>query len=209
MKIPAPQFERLLQQDEPAFVRRTMDAIQAAHPTVRETDDLRRGYVQAGFKRARRHGLTSDEQLMTYVLVMYRINPNFDRQPQIAAMLGDTALPVAERWDRLFEPAFDDAWDDAARWEFRDGSFWNDPDLPPPAPYTDDPLTVDDWAELVVGLAQAQSGDTRKAPATPEQLADAKARLLDAVAANRARTPEDWEARADEVAAQLRAKGAR
>jgi hypothetical protein len=206
VKIPASQFESLLQQDEAAFEQRAMDAVRAAHPIYRETDGMRRDSVRAGFKRARRHGLTADEDLIAYVLIMYRINPNFDQQPQIAAMLADTVLSPAQRWNRLFDHDFDEAWEDAARWEFRDGSFWDDPDRPTPAPESSEPLTEDDWAELVVALAQAQSGPGPYPPATPEQLADARERLAASLAKRRAMTPEDWDARADEVAEQLRAR---
>jgi hypothetical protein len=202
MIIPPDQFDQLLQQDEEAFVQRTMAAIGEEHPTARETDDMRRGYVKVGFKRARRHGLTADEDVMAYVLVMYRINPNFDQQPQIAAMLANTALPPAERWDRLFGEAFDDAWFDASDGAFYNGRFWHDPDERPEAGDTE-PLTADDWAELVVGLRQAE-GPGPYPPATPDELARARDDLVAAMDANAARTPQDWDARAEEVAQRLR-----
>lgn len=207
MNIPPDQFEQMLQQDEDAFILRTMDAIREEHPTSRETDDMRRGYVKVGFKRARRHGLTSDEDLMTYVLLMYRINPNFDQHPQIAAMLADTSLPPSERWDRLFGDEFDDAWFEASDGEFRDGTYWLDPDRPPePIAGAAEPVTVDDWAELVVGLKQAQHPGPYP-PATPEDLAQARTELAQAMAANARRTPADWESRAEEVAKRMRESG--
>ena len=166
---------------------------------------MRRASILAGFKRARRHGLTADQDLMAYVLLMYRINPNFDQHPQIAAMLGDTSLEPAERWDRIFGEAFDDAWFEASAWEFRDGSYWRDPDERPAVPPAG-PLTDDDWAEAVVGLRQAQGPGPYPA-ATPDELAQAKADLAQALDDNARRTPADWDARADEVAARLREHG--
>ena len=205
MIIPPNQFDQLLQQDEEAFIQRTMDAIRKAHPTYRETDGMRRASVLAGFKRARRHGLAADQDLMAYVLLMYRINPNFDQHPQIAAMLGDPSLEAAERWDRIFGDDFDDAWFEASAWEFRDGSYWRDPDERS-SPLSTEAVTDDDWAELVVGLKQAQ-GPGPYLPATPEQLAQAREDLARAMAENARRTPADWEVRADEVAARLRDHG--
>ena len=206
MNIPPDQFEQMLQHDEDAFILRTMDAIREDHPTSRETDDMRRGYVKVGFNRARRHGLTSDEDLMTYVLLMYRINPNFDQHPRIAAMLADTSLPPSERWDRLFGDDFDDAWFEASDGQFRDGTCWLDPDRPPETAAGTDPVTADDWAELVVGLKQSQHPGPYP-PATPEELTQARTDLAQAMAVNARRTPADWEARAEEVAKRMQDSG--
>jgi len=206
MNIPPNQFEQLLQQDEEAFILRTMDAIRENHPTSRETDDMRRGYVKVGLKRARRHGITSDQDLMTYVLLMYRINPNFDRHPQIAAMLADTLPPPAERWERLFGEDFEGAWFEASAGEFRDSSYWLDPDRTPALGADNEPLTANDWAELVVGVKQAQ-GPGPYSPTTPEELAQARHGLAQAIQANARRTPADWEARAEETAKRLRESG--
>ena len=208
MKIPHDQFDRLLQQDAEAFIARIMDAVHDAHPTYRETDAMRRASVIAGIKRARAHGLASDEDLMAYVLMMYSINPNFDQQPQIAAALADTSVPPHDRWDRIFGEDFDDAWEEAATWEFRDGAYWLDPELPPATPGTDDdaPLTEDDWAELVVALKQAQQGDGPFPPATPEELAQARQDLRAALVKRAAQTPEALEAEARALADRLKAK---
>ena len=207
MHIPPDQFQQMLQQDEDGFIKRAMDAIHKAHPLSRETDDMRRGCVKAGFKQARRHGLASDQDLLTYVLLMYRINPNFDQHPQIAALLADTSLLPSERWDRLFGEEFDDAWFEASAWEFRDGNHWLDPDeRRRPVAGDDAPLTGDDWAELVLGLKQAQ-GPGPYLLATPEELAQAKKDLANALVVNARRTTADWDARAEEIALQLRDTG--
>jgi len=205
MNIPSNQFEQMLQQDEDAFILRTMDAIREDHPTSRETDDMRRGYVNVGFKRARRHGITSDKDLMTYVLLMYRINPNFDQHPQIAAMLADTSLPPGERWERLFGEDFEGAWFEASAWEFRDGNYWLDPDRRPASAAGNEPLTADDWAELAVAVNQAL-GPGPYPPTTPEELARARSELAQAIQANARRTPADWEAGAEEMATRVREK---
>lgn len=206
MKIPHDQFDRLLQQDAEAFIARIMEAVQDAHPTYRETDAMRRASVVAGIKRARAHGLTSDEDLMAYVLMMYSINPNFDQQPQIAAALADTSLAPHDRWDRIFGEDFDDAWEEAATWEFRDGAYWLDPDRPPPAPEDDAPLTEADWAELVVALKQAQQGDGPYPPASPEDLAQARQDLRAALLKRARQTPDELEAEARVLAERLKSQ---
>ncbi|CAN7323794.1 hypothetical protein [Rhizobacter sp. LjRoot28] len=206
MKIPHDQFDRLLQQDAEAFIGRIMEAVHDAHPAYRESDAMRRASVIAGVKRARAHGLTSDEDLMAYVLMMYSINPNFDQQPQIAAALADTSVSPHDRWDRIFGEDFDDAWEEAATWEFRDGAYWLDPDLPPAAPEDDAPLTEADWAELVVALKQAQQGDGPYPAASPEDLAQAKEELRAALLKRARQTPEELEAEARALAERLRSQ---
>jgi hypothetical protein len=206
MKIPHDQFDRLLQQDAEAFIGRIMEAVHDAHPAYRESDAMRRASVIAGVKRARAHGLTSDEDLMAYVLMMYSINPNFDQQPQIAAALADTSVSPHDRWDRIFGEDFDDAWEEAATWEFRDGTYWLDPDHPPAAPADDAPLTEADWAELVVALKQAQQGDGPYPAASPEDLAQAKEELRAALLKRARQTPEELEAEARALAERLRSQ---
>lgn len=206
MKIPHDQFDRLLQQDAEAFIARIMEAVRDAHPTYRESDAMRRASVIAGIKRARAHGLSSDEDLMAYVLMMYSINPNFDQQPQIAAALADTTSSPHERWDRIFGEDFDDAWEEAATWEFRDGAYWLDPERPPAAPDDGAPLTESDWAELVVALKQAQQGEGPYPPASPDDLAQARQDLRAALLKRARQAPDELEAEARALAERLKSQ---
>jgi hypothetical protein len=205
MKIRQDQFERLLQQDPEAFETKILQQVREAHPTYRQTDAMLRDSIRAGLKRARLHGLHSDQQLMEYVLIMFQIAPNFDQHPQIAQALADLQRSPAERWERIFEEDFDDAWHEADQPEFYDERFWIDPDelaarahhAPAQEP------NADDWAELVVALQQAQ-GPGPYPPTTPQDIAQAKAALQQALASNRAKTPADWEHQAEQLAAALR-----
>jgi hypothetical protein len=77
---------------------------------------------------SRRHGLESDRQVIGFVSLMFEVAPNFDREPVLAALLANRAVPPAERWRRLFapEPAVEAAWARAAEPGFRDASAWWD-----------------------------------------------------------------------------------
>jgi hypothetical protein len=205
MKIRQNQFDRLLQQDPQVFEAKILQQVRQSHPTYRQTDAMLRDSIRAGLKRARAHSLTSDQQLMEYVLIMFQIAPNFDQQPKIAEALADMRQSPSDRWERIFEEDFDDAWHEADQPEFYDERFWTDPDelatraaaAPAPEP------TMDDWAELVVGLMQAQE-PSPYAAASPQELADAKRALAEALSTNRAKTPADWEKQAQELAAAVR-----
>lgn len=67
-QISASQFDRLLQQDMPDFVDKTLAVVRESRLTDRQGDDMLRDSIRAGFKRALQHGLTTDEQLMEYGL---------------------------------------------------------------------------------------------------------------------------------------------
>lgn len=115
------------------FSRVIIDEILAAvrenHPTYVQPDDVLRNAIRAGLKRARAHGLSDHRSLVEYVLVMFEIAPNFDQQPVLAQVLSDPRLPTEERWEKIFEEDYDDAWHQAAEPGFRDSAFWRDPDM--------------------------------------------------------------------------------
>lgn len=207
MRIDPQQFDRLLQQDKPAFVEKIRAELRSQHPEFRQSDDMMRDSIRAGLKRARAHGLHSDEQLMDYVLVMFASAPNFDQHPHIADMLSSPGLSPSARWECIFETDFDDAWEEVADIDFYDGDFWIDPDeLAARAAEPDDDgaeVSDDDWAELVIALKQAQGPGPYPA-ATPDELSQAKQDLDAALDRRRTRTPEDWESEARAMAEKLR-----
>jgi len=207
MQIGPQQFDRLLQQDEPAFVEKIRAALRLQHPDFRQSDDMMRDSIRAGIKRARAHQLHSDELLMDYVLVMFASAPNLDQHPRIANMLASPGLSPAARWERIFETDFDDAWDEVADIDFYNGDYWIDPDqlaARAAEPDKDDTeVSDDDWAELVVALKQAQGPGPYPA-ATPAELDQAKQDLVVALDRRQARTPQDWEKEARAVAEDLR-----
>jgi hypothetical protein len=117
-----------------AIIDEILAAVRENHPTYLQPDEVLRNAIRAGLKRARAHGLSDHRSLVEYVLVMFEIAPNFDQQPVLAQVLSDPRLPTEERWDMIFDEAYDDAWHQAAEPGFHDSAFWRDPDMVSPCP---------------------------------------------------------------------------
>lgn len=141
------QLDTWFQQNEPAFVEMILQKVRKLYPTYRQTDAMLRESIRAGIRRARANGLISDRHISEFVLIMFEIAPNFDQQKDIRCMLDDTNLSMEERWDRLFTPAFDKAWDEADEPSFYDANAWYDE--PPPDLAQAEWPTEQEWAELV------------------------------------------------------------
>lgn len=89
-------------------------------------DEELRQRVEWGIKRARWHGFTWESSIMKFVALMFRIAPNFDEYPPIAALLARTDVPKDELADELFTEITSEQWEaamdryDPAAWEFDD-----------------------------------------------------------------------------------------
>lgn len=150
------QIHEFLQGDEPAFVDAILAQLRQSHPTWRQTDAMLRDSIRVGIKRARRNGLSSDRHISEFVLIMGEVAPNFDQQKDIRRMLDDANLPVEARWERLFTPEFDAAWEEADQPGFLDPNAWFD--TPPPGLGEAELPTPQDWAEwLAIARIQAQT----------------------------------------------------
>jgi hypothetical protein len=68
--------------------------------------------------------------LRTFLLLRFDIAPGLHKPPRIAAVLQDRNLGSMQRWERLAQPEFADAWLDALRFngpaEWRAG-YWKEP----------------------------------------------------------------------------------
>lgn len=108
--------DRYLQQDEQAFIQLNLEHIRQAYEPIIDhanDEDLTEMIVNA-LSRARSHGFTADGDLLAFVAVMFEIAPNFDEQPDIKRALVNESIPINERFDSLFVPALDDAWENAS-----------------------------------------------------------------------------------------------
>jgi hypothetical protein len=116
MIIRKEQFSRYLQEDEDRFIGFICQHLRKEYPrkTKRIAEEKLRQMVVGGLARARRYKLTTDEDLMAFVAVMMEIAPNFDEQPDLHHVLTDVRIPVNSRFDTLFIPSLDEAWEQAA-----------------------------------------------------------------------------------------------
>lgn len=89
-------------------------------------DEELRQRVRWGINRARWHGLTWESSIMKYVSLMFRIAPNFDEYPPVAALLARTDVTPDELADLLFTEISPEQWEaamkryDPAAWEFEE-----------------------------------------------------------------------------------------
>jgi len=115
MIIRKTQFRRYLQQDEDDFVGLIIKHLREEDPDLvaHLSDDTFREMVTAGLARARSHGLNTDEDLMAFVSVMFEVAPNFDEHPVLHGVLTNERLPIDKRFDALFAPHLDQAWQEA------------------------------------------------------------------------------------------------
>lgn len=125
------QYDVLLQADPVQFVGHVLRHIAEDMP-----DEIRGipphlvwRMIEAGIERARRHGLTTDEQIIGFVGVMFEIAPNFHEEPTLRKVLSDPRRTPAERWEALFAdtPALNAAWERAAHPDFYDERAWDGP----------------------------------------------------------------------------------
>ncbi|WP_143195261.1 hypothetical protein [Archangium sp. Cb G35] len=185
MKFTRAQLDEWLQRDPEQFVERVLERVREQHPTLRSTDDMLRDSIRAGVKRARVNGLRSDRQVSEFILIMFEVAPNFDQQKDIRQMLDDTSLPVEERWERLFTPAFDAAWDEADQPGFLDAGAWFET---PPKDLSEVGLpSLEEWAEVVVLSRIAQQtppGQPLRSP-TLQELYEAAVEIEQRVKANK------------------------
>ena len=135
------------QSNEPAFADSIAAKVRQRHPTYRQTDAMLRQSVGVGIRRARRNGFSSDHIISEFVLIMFEVAPNFDHQKDIRRMLDTYSIPAQPRWERLFTPEFDPAWDEADSPEFLDANAWFDH---PTKEISEAPMpTETEWAEVV------------------------------------------------------------
>ncbi|MBL8474398.1 MAG: hypothetical protein JNM98_21600 [Rhodocyclaceae bacterium] len=87
-------------------------------------DDELRQRIEWGIRRARWHGMTWESSIMKFVGLMFRIAPNFDEYPPIAALLARTDVAPDQLADLLFSEISGEQWEaameryDPAAWEF-------------------------------------------------------------------------------------------
>lgn len=79
-------------------------------------DENLRSMVRSGIKRAESHGFTTAEDITAFISIMFEVAPNFDEQPKIREVLGDTRFTPRDRFEILWSPAVtEENWEEAAQ----------------------------------------------------------------------------------------------
>jgi len=123
------QMARLDRFAEEEFITRLAAEIRESHGEQVEDFDQAELHeiVRTGVARARRHGLTYEDTIETFVSWMFEFAPNFDEQEHIKEMLADERLEPDERIDLIAEAATEEDWEqaealyDEAAWELEVG----------------------------------------------------------------------------------------
>ena len=76
-------------------------------------EDLRM-MVENGLARARSYGLTWKSSLISFVVLMFVVAPNFDRQRYVSGVLRDEKIPANRRVDIIVEQMTDEDWEKVA-----------------------------------------------------------------------------------------------
>jgi hypothetical protein len=120
---------------EEAFASRVLEYLQKSHADtavhlpagellIKEiaTETLR-GMVKHGIAQARTYGMTWESSLMTFVVFMFMVAPNFDAHPLIQLVLKDPTVEPDHRIEKLWERTTEDNWQ-AAKQQY-DLQAWN------------------------------------------------------------------------------------
>ena len=96
-------------------------------PTLVErlSDETLMNMVQLGIERARSYDLTWESSITTFVALMFKVAPNFDRHHLITSALHDTRFAADERLQKMWEHITSNNWEearnnyDASAWQLK------------------------------------------------------------------------------------------
>ena len=98
------QMQAMIAADETQLDALVTDAVHAAN-AERVKDygaDVMSSMIKTAIARARSHDLTKAEDIAAFAAVMFEVAPNFDEQPDVKLVLGETTFPPSERFYQLF-----------------------------------------------------------------------------------------------------------
>jgi hypothetical protein len=122
LKIRSEQIEAFQPVADAQFVQRIVDYLRKRQsstvvrlpqgPTLifRLPDALLRKMVQDGVSRARSYGLTWESSITGFVVLMFRVAPNFDQHPAINRALTDEQMAPDARIQKLLEVTTSADW---------------------------------------------------------------------------------------------------
>ena len=74
-------------------------------------DDLLLQMVKKGIAGAREYDMTWESSIMSFVVLMFVVAPNFDQHPVIRSILTNELFPPDSRMDQLWETTTDEHWE--------------------------------------------------------------------------------------------------
>lgn len=122
LRIRSEQIEAFQPVADAQFVRRIVEHLRNKQATLvvrltsgptlifRLSDARLHKMVEDGVVRARAYGLTWESSLTGFVVLMFKVAPNFDQHPAINRALTDTLVAPDERIKRLLEVTTSSDW---------------------------------------------------------------------------------------------------
>jgi uncharacterized membrane protein YheB (UPF0754 family) len=126
LRIRSEQTRPFESQAETAFVERVMNYLRKNHAdavvhlpkmesAVFELEEkILRQMVVGGISRARGCGITLKSTLISFVVLMFIVAPNFDEDDRVQTFLSDKELTADERFEKLLDKLIDEEWDEIA-----------------------------------------------------------------------------------------------
>lgn len=134
LKIRSEQIVAFQPVADAQFVRRIVEYLRNKHassvvrlpqgPTLifRLPDAQLQKMVENGVTRAKSYGLSWESSITAFVVLMFKVSPNFDQHPAINRGLTDAQVPADERIKKLLELTTSTDWWEAK--ESYDPSTW-------------------------------------------------------------------------------------
>src|SRR5215213_2973987 len=122
-KIKSEQIRMFQTDAEEAFVGRVMEYLKENHAdaTVQLpgesttvaglTDEFFREMVRGGLNRARNHGIEWKSTLLSFVVLLFIVAPNFDRHPKARKFFSETETIDDAALESLMDEMADEAWE--------------------------------------------------------------------------------------------------
>ena len=103
------------QQAERNFIDSVVKQLRTDHAEVVQDipEDKLYKRVEYGIQRAREYGLTWENNLATFVILMFEIGPGFDKFPAFSEYLTDKTVEPDERMDVLLSETTELDWENA------------------------------------------------------------------------------------------------
>lgn len=126
LKIRSEQIRPFQPNAETAFVHRVMKYLRENHPETKVRfqgkqftvvglpDETLKNLVEKGIARAENYGLSWKSSLISFVVLMFIVAPNFDRQKYVAGVLTDDNIPADKRLEIITEQMMDEDWEKIA-----------------------------------------------------------------------------------------------
>lgn len=126
LKIGKQQMDTIDREVDRVFARDVARHMRAEHAELvgglPDAELLRR--VEIGIGRAQAYGMTWDETITAFVVIMFEIAPTFDEQPGIRRVLVDDKVAPDARIDALWDRTTEEDWEEAEQLAARAEAFW-------------------------------------------------------------------------------------